>query len=131
MCGKVFEAARRDTCGETCRKRAGRLRPVAAVAESDVPEESQVAAAVRVELEALGVVETVEGARALALARRVDSPREGGSAASSADRQLAEVLERVRARAVGVDRVARLEARAATKLALVRGYADEDEKEAQ
>lgn len=75
----------------------------------------------RIELEALEALDTVEGARALALAVRVDSPSEGGSAATAADRQLGEIMAAIRRRRGSqVDGLAQIRAKAASKLALIK-----------
>jgi len=100
VCGAPYEAQRSSSrfCGDVCRKRASRLGGVTAV--TDPPAVEMVAgtvAAVRTELEAVEQSTSALGAMALALAARIDSGRETGSAMATLTRELRLTMDEARA----------------------------------
>jgi len=92
-CGTTYEAARPSSkfCGPTCRQRHRRnpelasAAPVAAVAS--IPAPAGVLVATRAELDAAGRSTTSLGAAALALAARIDSNLDTGSALAALVKQ--------------------------------------------
>jgi hypothetical protein len=86
VCAEQYEAKRATSkfCSPKCRVRAGRDRrqgvDVPAQVEVAGATSSGVAAATRVELDAAGRTDTARGQVALALAARIDSGRDTGSA---------------------------------------------------
>ena len=93
VCGVPYEAKRAASkyCGDVCRKRATRGAPLAVLevdADPAVGPAGGTVAAVRVELEAVEQSTSALGAMALALAARVDSGRETGSAMATLTREL-------------------------------------------
>jgi len=104
-CGSPYEAQRASSkyCGTACRMRASRsggVTPLAAapLEQADEPTESaRTVAAVRLELEAVEQSASALGAMALALAARIDSGRETGSAMATITRELRLTLYEARA----------------------------------
>lgn len=90
-------------CGDACRKAANRRPAKVGLTEAPTapvePAASGLVAAVTAELTDLEVLGTVDGQTALALAERIVSPMETGSAAASMTRELAACMDRVRAAA--------------------------------
>lgn len=83
-CGRPLPKHRRKWC-ETCRKRAQRAG--AAVAAIDRPPVSVVAATTAT-LVAVGKLESLDGAAALAIARKLDAGGDTGSAVAALVREL-------------------------------------------
>lgn len=127
--GVEFEAksSRAKYCSEKCRKAASR-RPSKRGARESVPDRiasgprlPMLYKQVMLELAELEAVDTSEGVMALALAIRVESPSETGSAAATMTRELSRLLEEIRRKAgVKADGIATIEAGAETKLRLVK-----------
>lgn len=114
-CGSPYEAKRRTSrfCSTACRVRNGGKPSLSAAAP---PKGSSAAAAELVavterELQAAGVLGTVLGAMALALARRLTSAAETGSAAAALSKELRAVMAQVRHAHKQADLVDELRAR--------------------
>lgn len=132
-CHELFEASAWNalTCSPKCRKKRNR-RPskespseVATITPpSDDPTDYDgftLLRQVRAELVELQAESTSEGVMALALARRVESPLETGSAAATMTRELTRLLDIVRRKAGAAnDGLAQIEARAEHKLRLIK-----------
>ncbi len=104
VCGKPYEAKLSSSrfCGGTCRARASRMGGVpaslAVLKQDDEPTSpSGTVAAVRVELEAVEQSTSALGAMALALAARIDSGRETGSAMATLTRESRLTMDEARA----------------------------------
>lgn len=107
-CGTEFEAKtkRARFCKATCRVKANR-RPsktgaAAGTAEPPAPKPTLYAGGellgqVIADLSAVGVLETIPGKAAVALAYRVESPMETGSAAAAMTRELSRLVEEAKA----------------------------------
>lgn len=105
-CGSTFEAKtkRAKFCGATCRVRANR-RPSkqGAAAEQGqstttaVPERGGLVGQVAADLAKATVLDTIPGRAALALAYRIESPMESGSAAASMTKELSRLVEEAKA----------------------------------
>jgi hypothetical protein len=96
VCGVEYEAKRPNSrfCGDTCRKRAQRNPSLVSSPPDDVPgDDGEVTRSTSARLVALDVVDEPLAAVALALARRLDSPRETGSAVAALGKQLAVMLD--------------------------------------
>jgi len=91
-CGGTFEAQRSSAkyCGQTCRKRGSRRGEVATLPPADEPV--GLVAATLAELQAAGRADTALGQQALALAERVNNPRDTGSAIAALSRELRAVM---------------------------------------
>lgn len=103
-CGRQYEAAsaRARFCGNTCRSRAHRaaggregravagdnVRPLHVAPPAPAQRSEGLAATVERQLEDAGRLDTWEGQGALALARRIESGRDTGSAIASLHREL-------------------------------------------
>jgi len=106
-CGKPFTAktARAKFCKTACRVKWNR-RPAAkaATAAAKEPQAAPVAppasgglvSQVAADLAKAGVLDTIPGRSALALAYRVESPMETGSAAATMTRELSRLVEEAR-----------------------------------
>lgn len=91
-CGKEFEAKRSTAkyCGGTCRQRGNR-RPNGVV-PMPAPDESGLVGSIRAELERVGRLDTPLGQQAMALAERIGSPFDTGSAMAALSRELRAVM---------------------------------------
>lgn len=134
-CGAAFVAKtkRARFCKPACRVRANR-RPAregaaAAQAGQEPPETPERASYDRggllgqvvADLSSVGVLDTIPGKAALALAYRIESPMETGSAAASMTRELSRLVAEARALSDRQDdRIDALDAGVAAKLRLVQ-----------
>jgi len=124
-CEADFEARspRAMYCSEKCRKAANR-RPSkrgVAVDKSAVPERGGLVSQVAADLVKLGVLDTIPGRAALALAYRIESPMETGSAAASMTRELSRLVEDARALTPkGQDGIDQIDDSVGAKLRLVK-----------
>ena len=110
-CGQTFMAktARAKFCKTACRVKWNR-RPAAKAATAAakepqtapaspvprVPDRGGLISQVAADLQKAGVLDTIPGRAALALAYRVESPMETGSAAASMTRELSRLVEEAR-----------------------------------
>ena len=96
-CGRPYEARRPNSkfCGDTCRKRKQRAPDSVAPVTSVPPAVTHSALAAAIELTLIDAerLDTFQGRQALALARRIDSPHETGSAVSSLSKELRAVMD--------------------------------------
>lgn len=96
FCGRGFEA-RRDSarfCGDTCKKRAQRAGTAAPSVGSEAPSEDGPLAKITYDtLDEAGVLETVAGAQALLLARRMETGHETGAAIAALSKQLQTIVD--------------------------------------
>lgn len=142
-CGNTFTAktARHRFCKSTCRVAAHRSPAktgrAAATKDAEAPPRTRGAtgpptqhpgsltASVAAELTDLEAIDTVRGRAALALAYRIESPLETGSAAASMTVQLTRLMDEVKAAAAPKlrDGVDNLEEAVSGKLRLVSGGA--------
>ncbi len=92
-CGTEYEAQRKTSryCSTRCRMRASR-RPEAPVA-AEMPESGGLLEALRRELVEAGRLETALGQQAMALAVKLGSPSDTGSAMAAVSRELRAVRE--------------------------------------
>jgi len=103
-CGSLYAAQRASSkfCSTACRVRSSRMGavtlPLAVLEQDDEPTvPGGTVAAVRVELEAVERSSSALGAMALALASRIDSGRETGSAMATLTRELRLTMDEARA----------------------------------
>jgi len=104
-CGTTFTAKtpRAKFCGTACRVRANRRPSKTGASATDqptkaaVPERGGLVGQVAADLVRLGVLDTIPGRAALALAYRIESPMETGSAAASMTREMSRLVEDARA----------------------------------
>lgn len=100
-CGAEFEAKspRAVYCSAKCRKAANRRPAKQGVAANPAVtvERGGLRGQVVADLTRIGVLETIPGKAALALAYRIESPMETGSAAASMTRELSRLVEEARA----------------------------------
>ncbi len=92
-CGTEYEAQRKTSryCSTRCRMRASR-RPGAPVA-AEVPDSGGLLEALRRELADVGRLDTALGQQAIALAVKLASPHDTGSAMAAVSRELRAVRE--------------------------------------
>lgn len=114
VCGAEFEGTSRARfCGGTCRKRNHDRQ--------QTPGTPGLVTQVRRELERLGKLESLEGAQALQVAERMESPTESGSAVAALSRDLSRLIQAVRASSAPVeDEVAVARRQREEKLARVK-----------
>ncbi len=116
-CGRPFEAKRQAAkfCGDTCRKRAQRAPAVPAtprpVERVERASESGLVAVVRRDLLEAGVLDTIAGQQAMAIAERIASPHETGAAVASLSKQLQAVVSEALGSVKSVDPLDQLRAR--------------------
>lgn|SRR5882672_2887884 len=86
ICGTAYEAKRPNSrfCGDTCRQRAKRAG--LGSAETLSPGGGSVARQARLDLDAMGKLDSTEGQAALALAGLLDAQKGAAGAAGTADR---------------------------------------------
>jgi len=99
-CGTTYTAKRSNSrfCGDACRVRANR-RPSkrgVAVDKQAIPDRGGLISQVAADLAKVDVLDTIPGRAALALAYRIESPMETGSAAASMTRELSRLVEEAR-----------------------------------
>lgn len=133
-CGTVFVAKtkRARFCGPTCRVRANRRPSKEGAAKGAAgkapPAKTETAyaaggllAQVIADLTKAGVLDTIPGRAAAALAYRIESPMETGAAAASMAKELSRLVEEARALAPKTqDATGQLEDRVQAKLRLVQ-----------
>lgn len=114
ICGTAYEARRASSrfCSDRCRQR--RRRAPGTPRSTSLPPLGLVEAARR-ELEAVGLQGSVLAAVALALAERIESPTETGSAVASLSREFRAVMDQLAGRAAVVDPLDELNARREAK----------------
>lgn len=96
VCGVEFEGTSRARfCGGTCRKRNHD--------RGQTPGTPGLSEQVRRELERLGRMDSLEGAQALQVAERMESPTESGSAVAALSRDLSRLIQAVRASSAPVE----------------------------
>ncbi|WP_439030228.1 hypothetical protein [Gordonia terrae] len=133
-CGEPFEAARRTArfCGATCRKRASRAggpaapregrqerttaAPAATVANDIDTGSDDLVSSLITELEACGERSTLLGQQAIAVARRIVSPRETGASVATLSRELRTVMGQIRRKGETADVVDEVAERRDAKL---------------
>lgn len=131
-CGQPFEAARRTArfCGATCRKRASRAggpaprrerqeqAPAASTAHTAAaPTDSDdLVSSLITELTACGERSTLLGQQAIAVARRIVSPRETGASVATLSRELRTVMGQIRRKGETADVVDEVAERRDAKL---------------
>lgn len=133
-CEKKFEAksTRAKYCSPACRKAANRRPSKKGAAEEagkqeppqvTIPTPGGLVAAVAADLQKLQALDTVAGRAALALAYRIESPQETGSAAASMSKELTRLMEIAKSEVAPMrkDTVDALEEAVAAKLRLVAG----------
>lgn len=129
-CGTAFAAqsSRASYCSSSCRGKAKRQRerspepqPPAAAGPGATPAAGGLVSTVAAELTKASVLDTIPGRAALALAYRIESPMETGSAAASMTKELSRLVEEAKAltpkQQDGIDE---LDDTVSTKLRLVR-----------
>lgn len=104
-CGTAFEAQspRASYCSSSCRGKAARHRErhgdnaTPAKPEAQAPQLGALVSQTAADLAKLGVIDTIPGRAALALAYRIESPMETGSAAASMTRELSRLVAEAKA----------------------------------
>lgn len=104
-CGTAFEAqsSRASYCSSSCRGKAARQRErrggnaMPAKPEAKAPQPGALVSQTAADLAKLGVIDTIPGRAALALAYRIESPMETGSAAASMTRELSRLVAEAKA----------------------------------
>ncbi len=113
-CGATTEkqSPRAKYCGDACKKRANRRpsktgaagaaqtqaqAPAQAPAQVQVPAVGGLVGQVAADLAKVNVLDTIPGRAALALAYRIESPMETGSAAASMTRELSRLVAEAKA----------------------------------
>lgn len=138
-CGQPFESTRRDARfhNASCRVKANR-RPAkagkaktakkVAAAQQQAPDGHQLFTAgallgqLLADLSKAGVLETIPGRAAAALAQRIESPMESGAAAAAMTRELSRLVEEAKALAVKQeDAIDEIDEAVSGKLRLVSG----------
>jgi len=128
-CGTTFTAktSRAKFCGTACRVRANRRPSKSGASSSDqppvqaLPERGGLVGQVAADLANLDVLNTIPGRAALALAYRIESPMETGSAAASMTKELSRLVEDAKALTPkGQDGIDQIGDSVGAKLRLVR-----------
>lgn len=101
-CGTAYLAKRTNSrfCKPACRVRANRRPAKTGASEAAspvVPDRGGLVSQVAADLMKAGVLDTIPGRAALALAYRIESPMETGSAAASMTRELSRLVEEAKA----------------------------------
>lgn len=97
VCGEPFTArtSKARFCGPTCRSRAHRRAKAPAQPERPVSAPDGLVGQVRSALEAAGKLDTVTGQQALAVAVKMLTPGESGSAVAALSRDLSRLMAAV------------------------------------
>ncbi len=124
FCGIEYEpkSPKSRFCSPRCRVRNHRSPASATVTPLPVRQDAPggLVEALRAELAVNGMVDTVQGQQALALAARIESPAETGSGVASLSKELRVVMGELAGRVVADDPLDEIRARRLRKLAGVR-----------
>lgn len=121
FCGAGYETSSRTSrfCSSRCRLRNHRSPASTTVTAFPAPQErpGALSVAIRAELVGAGMLDTVLGQQALALAVRMESPGETGSGVASLSKELRVVFAELAGRVVVEDPLDEIQARRRRKLA--------------
>ena len=97
----VAQTKRSRFCSAACRVKANRRPVTQGMNEGEppvaAPERGGLVSQVAADLQKVGVLDTIPGRAALALAYRIESPMETGSAAASMTRELSRLVDEAKA----------------------------------